>query len=76
MRHWVLVIKIILEGPKDKLDLTVNTQPAIFLISLFNFSVNEKNSILISIMQNILLVIHLENILLYVLVIILVFQIP
>ena len=25
--------KVILEGPKDKLDLTVNTQPAIFLIS-------------------------------------------
>tara|TARA_B100001057_G_scaffold85407_1_gene81247 strand:+ start:636 stop:1562 length:927 start_codon:yes stop_codon:yes gene_type:complete len=25
--------KIILEGPKDKLDLTINTQPAIFLIS-------------------------------------------
>ena len=25
--------KIILEGPKDELDLTVNTQPAIFLIS-------------------------------------------
>ena len=25
--------KIILEGPKDELDLTMNTQPAIFLIS-------------------------------------------
>ena len=25
--------KIILEGPKDELDLTVNTQPAIFLIT-------------------------------------------
>ena len=25
--------KIILEGPKEKLDLTINTQPAIFLIS-------------------------------------------
>ena len=25
--------KIILEGPKEKLDLTTNTQPAIFLIS-------------------------------------------
>ena len=27
------ITKIILEGPKEKLDLTVNTQPAIFLIS-------------------------------------------
>ena len=27
------ISKIILEGPKEKLDLTVNTQPAIFLIS-------------------------------------------
>ena len=25
--------KMILEGPKDELDLTINTQPAIFLIS-------------------------------------------
>ena len=25
--------KVILEGPKDQLDLTINTQPAIFLIS-------------------------------------------
>ena len=25
--------KIILDGPKEKLDLTTNTQPAIFLIS-------------------------------------------
>ncbi len=37
--------KIILEGPKDKLDLTANTQPAIFLISYSIFSVvkNEFN---------------------------------
>ena len=34
--------KIILEGPKDELDLTVNTQPAIFLISYSIFSGNEK----------------------------------
>ena len=27
------ISKVILEGPKEKLDLTVNTQPAIFLIS-------------------------------------------
>ena len=31
--------KYILEGPKDKLDLTVNTQPAIFLISYSIFNV-------------------------------------
>ncbi len=37
--------KIILEGPKDKLDLTANTQPAIFLISysIFNVVKNEFN---------------------------------
>ncbi len=34
--------KVILEGPKDKLDLTVNTQPAIFLISYSIFQVVEK----------------------------------
>ena len=42
--------KIILEGPKDELDLTANTQPAIFLISysifqvvkeVFNINLNE-----------------------------------
>ena len=35
--------KIILEGPKEQLDLTINTQPAIFLISysLFNVIKNE-----------------------------------
>ena len=37
--------KIILEGPKEKLDLTVNTQPAIFLISysIFNVMIKEFN---------------------------------
>ncbi len=37
--------KFILEGPKDKLDLTINTQPAIFLISFSIFYVikNEFN---------------------------------
>jgi len=37
--------KLILEGPKDKLDLTVNTQPAIFLVSysIFNIIKNEFN---------------------------------
>src|SRR6056300_1780783 len=37
--------KIILEGPKEELDLTVNTQPAIFLISysIFNIVKNEFN---------------------------------
>ena len=34
--------KIILEGPKDKLDLTANTQPAIFLISYSIFNVLKK----------------------------------
>ena len=34
--------KVILEGTKDKLDLTVNTQPAIFLISYSIFQVVEK----------------------------------
>ena len=29
--------RLILEGPKDELDLTINTQPAIFLIS---YSIN------------------------------------
>ena len=31
--------KLILDGPKDELDLTVNTQPAIFLISYSIFKV-------------------------------------
>ena len=31
--------KLILEGPKDDLDLTINTQPAIFLISYSIFNV-------------------------------------
>ncbi len=34
--------KIILEGPKEKLDLTINTQPAIFLISYSIFQVVKK----------------------------------
>jgi len=34
--------KIILEGPKDELDLTVNTQPAIFLISYSIFQVMKR----------------------------------
>ena len=34
--------KIILEGPKDQLDLTINTQPAIFLISYSIFQVMKK----------------------------------
>ncbi len=34
--------KIILDGPKDELDLTVNTQPAIFLISYSIFQVMKK----------------------------------
>ena len=34
--------KIIFEGPKDNLDLTINTQPAIFLISYSIFQVMKK----------------------------------
>ena len=34
--------KIILEGPKEELDLTINTQPAIFLISYSIFNVIKK----------------------------------
>jgi len=34
--------KLILEGPKEKLDLTANTQPAIFLISYSIYSVIRK----------------------------------
>ena len=34
--------KIILEGPKEELDLTANTQPAIFLISFSIFNVVKK----------------------------------
>jgi len=39
------ISKIILEGPKEELDLTANTQPAIFLISysIFNVIKNEFN---------------------------------
>ncbi len=35
--------KLILEGPKDKLDLTINTQPAIFLISYSIFQVVKED---------------------------------
>ncbi len=37
------ISKLILEGPKEELDLTTNTQPAIFLISysIFNVAKNE-----------------------------------
>ena len=34
--------KIILDGPKEELDLTINTQPAIFLISYSIFQVMKK----------------------------------
>ena len=38
------ISNIILEGPKEKLDLTENTQPAIFLVgySIFNLLKNEN----------------------------------
>ena len=39
------ISKLILEGPKEELDLTANTQPAIFLISysIFNIVTKEFN---------------------------------
>ena len=36
------ISKMVLEGPKDELDLTANTQPAIFLISYSIFQVIKK----------------------------------
>ena len=36
------ISKLVLEGPKEELDLTVNTQPAIFLISYSIFNVAKK----------------------------------
>ncbi len=36
------ISKLILEGPKEKLDLTINTQPAIFLISYSTFKIVKK----------------------------------
>ena len=47
--------KIILEGPKEELDFTINTQPAIFLISYSIFSVIQKEFNINLIKQNILL---------------------
>ena len=43
------ISKIILEGPKEELDLTVNTQPAIFLISYSIYQVMKKEFIVTSI---------------------------
>jgi len=36
------ISKLILDGPKEKLDLTINTQPAIFLISYSIFKIVKK----------------------------------
>ena len=47
--------KIILEGPKEELDLTINTQPAIFLVSYSIFQVMKKEFNIDLIKQNILL---------------------
>ena len=38
----ITLSKLILEGPKEELDLTINTQPAIFLVSYSIFQVIEK----------------------------------
>ena len=40
------ISKIILEGPKEELDLTENTQPAIFLTSYSIFEMIKKKAIL------------------------------
>ena len=52
------ISKLILEGPKETLDQTENTQPAIFLASYSIFKVIKKKLILISMLQNFMLVIH------------------
>ena len=54
--------KLILEGPKDILDQTENTQPAIFLVSYSIFKVLEKEVNFDLNKASFLLVIHLENI--------------
>ena len=46
--------KLIFDGPKNELDLTINTQPAIFLISYSIYKVIKKSLKLISIKLNIL----------------------
>ena len=38
------ISKFILEGPKDELDLTENTQPAIYLVSYSIFQVIKKET--------------------------------
>ena len=38
------ISKLVLEGPKDKLDLTENTQPAIFLVSYSIFQVLKRET--------------------------------
>ena len=49
------ISKLILEGPKEELDLTNNTQPAIFLISYSIFSIiKQEFNIDLNILQDIL----------------------
>ena len=60
------ISKIIFEGPKESLDKTENTQPAIFLVSYSIFKVIEKRQILKLVTQSFLQVILLVNILHYV----------
>ena len=36
------ISKLILEGPQKELDLTINTQPAIFLISYSIFNIKHR----------------------------------
>ena len=60
------ISKIIFEGPEDKLNLTENTQPAIFLTSYAIFNVAKKEFGINFDKANLLQDIHLVNILLYV----------
>ena len=39
------ITKLILDGPKEDLDLTINTQPAIFLISYSIFKIVKRPKI-------------------------------
>ena len=58
------ISQLILEGPENKLQLTENTQPAILTVSYSIFKVLKEEFGLISTILNILLGIHLENIVL------------
>ena len=57
------ISKLILEGPKEELDLTINTQPAIFLKYLKNLDIPhmiKPNIRLKNVLQSILLYLNLS----------------